>query len=595
MECCANFNLEYNLLTDPDLPVINVGTRQNPSYLPIEVCHVVPGQPFNKNLSPAQTSNMIGMAVRRPNENAKSISMTGSRLVGAGSGPNPPLAAFGLSLTPAMITVPGRVLNGPDVEYRGGKIVRTKFGSWNMQNIEFSEGTTLPAWSYLWVRFQEAPDIAKDLAQLQPWIDRFTGILATNGINAAPPIPGTSISLTGGPGDDGIIDQIFTQILNHPAKPLLMLIILPNGDKKIYNRVKFMGDIKTGIQTVCVIGSKFAKLTYDNNAQYLANVALKVNLKLGGRNQSLKEARLGIIGEGKTMVVGLDVTHPSPGSSENAPSVAGIVASIDKDLAQWPADVRIQTPRQEMVSDLCNMFEARLGVWKKANKQALPENVLIYRDGVSEGQYGTVLDLELPEIRKACEKVYSAIETKNALPYITIVVVGKRHHTRFYPTDLREADDRSGNPKNGTIVDRGITEARSWDFYLQAHSSGLGTARPAHYYIILDEIFRRTFKLRKTREPFKHAADMIENLTHNLCYMFGRATKAVSICPPAYYADLVCERARCYLSNVFDGSTPAASVSEGTEGQGQGQDQPLQQMREDVRIHERLRDTMFYI
>lgn len=39
--------------------------------------------------------------------------------------------------------------------------------------------------------------------------------------------------------------------------------------------------------------------------------------------------------------------------------------------------------------------------------------------------------------------------------------------------------------------------------------------------------------------------------THDLCYLFGRASSAVSVCPPAYYADLVCERGRNYLYKIY--------------------------------------------
>ena len=288
------------------------------------------------------------------------------------------------------------------------------------------------------------------------------------------------------------------------------------------------------------------------------------------------------------MVVGIDVTHPSPGSASNAPSVAGIVASIDQWLAQWPADLQIQTARQEMVAGLDRIFKSRLRLWGKNNKGTYPENLLIYRDGVSEGQYDIVLDQELPLIRKACEEVYPASDTKKGLPRMSIIVVGKRHNTRFYPTKKEDAD-RSSNPQNGTIVDRGVTEARNWDFFLQAHTAIQGTARPAHYSNILDEVFRGG----KTQPPFQNAADTLEDLTHNMCYLFGRATKAVSICPPAYYADLVCERARCYLSRLFDatpGATPVGSVVEGG-GSGAG----LEPDSDDVRIHENVRDTMFYI
>src|SRR5213075_1104961 len=98
---------------------------------------------------------------------------------------------------------------------------------------------------------------------------------------------------------------------------------------------------------------------------------------------------------------------------------------------------------------------------------------------------------------------------------------------------------------------------------------------------------------RVMQQPLQNAADTVEDLTHNLCYLVGRATKAVSICPAAYYADLVCGRARCYLSGLFDptpATSPAASVVGGGGGpSAQGADPSL------VRIHDNVRDAMFYI
>jgi eukaryotic translation initiation factor 2C len=85
---------------------------------------------------------------------------------------------------------------------------------------------------------------------------------------------------------------------------------------------------------------------------------------------------------------------------------------------------------------------------------------------------------------------------------------------------------------------------------------------------------------------------VVEDLTHNMCYLFGRATKAVSLCPPAYYADLACERARCYLSNLLD--TPTLSAAPSVAGVSTiGGDGPLDAA--DVQIHPRLKDTMLYI
>lgn len=51
----------------------------------------------------------------------------------------------------------------------------------------------------------------------------------------------------------------------------------------------------------------------------------------------------------------------------------------------------------------------------------------------------------------------------------------------------------------------------------------------------------------------------------------------MSVCPPAYYADLVCERGRAYLTNV---------LKSGTEGFGNGSWRG---------VHPALKETMFYL
>ncbi|KAF7533453.1 hypothetical protein G7054_g7061 [Neopestalotiopsis clavispora] len=48
-----------------------------------------------------------------------------------------------------------------------------------------------------------------------------------------------------------------------------------------------------------------------------------------------------------------------------------------------------------------------------------------------------------------------------------------------YPTDPDNMTT-SRNIKSGTVVDRGVTLARLWDFFLTAHTALQGTARSAH-------------------------------------------------------------------------------------------------------------------
>jgi len=59
-------------------------------------------------------------------------------------------------------------------------------------------------------------------------------------------------------------------------------------------------------------------------------------------------------------------------------------------------------------------------------------------------------------------------------------------------------------------------------------------------------------------------ADEIQKNTNFASYMYARATKSVSLVPPAYYADLACERGRCYLNEFLAAGTQrsARSVSD---------------------------------
>ncbi|KAH8806441.1 QDE2 protein [Hyaloscypha sp. PMI_1271] len=569
-------------------PVVNVGNRENPNYLPAEVCQVLPGETLKCRLSPGQAQAMITFACRKPFENANSIIGDGKAILGLNHTANSIAKTFGLTVGPSLITVAARVLTAPLIKYRNSQNeehnVNPSDGSWNMVNVKFHTGSDLGPWTYIYFRSNRRGDQFQP-ADLQKTVTRFRDFLTKSGVDAGgfftpPPQPVDLVDGRAGTNDQNI-EKGFLRLSEAKENPCprFVLCVLPFNDVAIYNSIKTVADTKAGIHTVCVVRQKFMK--NQQQEQYFGNISLKFNLKAGGINQSLELPKMGIIGEVRTMVLGIDVTHPSPGSKDGTPSVAAVVASIDKYLAQWPCRFGIQDSRKEMVTALEGMVLSLLELWQKRNEK-LPVNILIYRDGVSEGQFQQVLDIELPLIRNACRQVYPAIATKQGFPKISIIICGKRHHTRFYPADTKNADKFSNCPPS-TVVDRGVTEVRVWDFYLQPHACRQGTARPCHYTVIFDEIFHG----RAVKQPHTSPADALEELTHNMCHLFGRATKAVSLCPPAYYADLLCTRLRCYLADQFDPSNnPAApSVASGATSQT-----PF-----NIQIHADLEDSMFYI
>jgi hypothetical protein len=412
----------------------------------------------------------------------------------------------------------------------------------------FRLAKTLGSWSTLLINSGSRDTIYGGMQGAMQHLNAFRQMLDTYGLNPGPVTEPVILNVAPNDLQNKDVAKVQKQIMDtlrtkFKTKPNFLFVLLPSDNAVLYDCIKLVCDCRLGLPNICNIGSKFSK--EKGQMQYFANVAMKFNQKLGGVNHTVELKKMAPL-DAQTILFGIDVTHPSPGSAESAPSIAGVVASVDSMFSQYSASMRTQRGRQEMVAELEEMIIERLKLWQKRNQNKLPNKVIVYRDGVSESQYRIVLELEYPAFKKAFDKLY---DDEKKHPKITIVVVGKRHHTRFYPTKEEDTDGKTGNPQPGTIVDRHVTGEKLFDFFLLAHQGLQGTSKPAHYIVLKDDI--------------KLGTDQVQNLTHNLCYTFARATRSVSICPPAYYADLLCERGRSYLQGVLkgDGST-AFSASE---------------------------------
>ncbi|KAK7408739.1 hypothetical protein QQX98_009096 [Neonectria punicea] len=557
-------------VTLKDYPLLNMGSSDKPTYVPAEFVEIQPGQSVKAKLMPRETTEMVNFACRSPYANAFSITNDGRGALGLD---DESLDRFGISVDKHLLTVKGRVLPSPGITYMEKKSakpshVRPRDASWNMRDVKVVKpGAMIDRWSFVNIIPDRGNPVGRDV------VDNFARFMSDMGIKIRTSmVPPPTEGMYAGAAMNGELEDYFTWAKQNGIT--FILFILASMDADVYGKIKTLGDCTFGIHTSCVQGN-FKKFG-GGSPGYFANVALKWNLKAGGVNHKLRDD-LDLLKQGKTIVVGYDVTHPTnmpSGKSDEVPSLVGLVSSVDRDMGQWPSISWEQTSKQEMLgSQLTDAFKSRLELWQKHNNGQLPENIVIFRDGVSEGQFGQVLEKELPLIRAACDAKYSA----KSQPRFTIVVSVKRHQTRFYPTTENNLPKHM-NIQNGTVVDRGVTQARYWDFFLTAHAAIKGTARPAHYTVLLDEIFRPKYKAE--------AANELEKFTHEMCYLFGRATKAVSICPPAYYADIVCTRARVHRPEYFDVSdVESVMTGGGASSVGGGSKQ----------VHENLRDSMYYI
>ncbi|KAF7290752.1 Argonaute-like protein [Mycena indigotica] len=573
-----------------ELPVVDIGGPQKHNYLPAELCEIEPGNPYRGLLGPKETAEMIRVACNPPRFNADAITGEGFKLLGIDPLQSP-ANGFGVTIDTEMAVVPGRQLAAPGLSY-ARKSIRANAGSWNIMDVTFHRGAAVKSYWVLVVRDGREIVSRGDDPELKALIQNFQaklqrcGMKTPSGVPRLIPTPQLQRMQDAGREEAlRAIKKCITDTLaaEQGKKPDFILVLLSHHDNFIYPGIKRIGDVELGIHTVHM---QLAKAMNEprKQDQYLSNVALKVNSKLGGINHRLDPAATGWLTKQKTMMVGIDVTHPSPTSREGAPSIAAVVASVDDDFVQFPASLRLQKPEQnrqskEMLTELRDMLVERLLVYEKKNG-TLPQRIMVFRDGVSEGQFDTVIREEKSQILEAFGKLSTAARgSRPYRPQFAIIICGKRHHARFYPTDSQYAA-KNGNTLPGTVVDKGVTAVFDFDFYLQAHAGLQGTVRPTHYTVVYDEL--------------KLTADELQQGSNDFSYLYARATKAVSLIPAAYYADLACERARYYLNDVMDDRTTVS-------GRGGNRDQERERVFDQARlswgsgIHEDLRESMFYI
>ncbi|KAG8214739.1 argonaute-like protein [Butyriboletus roseoflavus] len=534
-------------LTYPDLPVIKLfGPNANHStYVPPELCEILPGQPFRGNLDDEQTDLMLRHARKRPVDNARAILNDGVPMLGLRRN-NQKLTNFGISVSRNMAGIPFRELPPPGVSYRDSKPVNVNNGSWNILDVKFHLGGVVKSWWILVVTEQRPIFNGHDDPQLTALWKGFAGKCQRSGMtgispDSAPTLLNVAlVDPTNDPDRQESLGRIRSTIRDNQAQhgtPSFVLVLLSKRDSYIYPGIKRICDVELGIHTIHMLSNKV--LTDPRRQdQYFSNVALKVNTKLGGINHKIDDWSLQWLTKTKTMLVGMDVTHPGPGSIEGTPSIAAVVASVDGNFAQFPASMRCQETKKEMITELTAMMIERLKRYQEVNK-SLPERVYVFRCGVSNAQFDIVLQAELPQITDAFKRVNPRGGSgKPYRPQLTIVICGKANHARMWPPDA--SADKDGNPRPGTVVDQGITAIFDFDFYLQTHAALNGHAKPKRYTVLYDES--------------RLGADEIQQGINTTSYLYARATKAVSFMPPTYYAELACKRGRCYLNDFFSGT-----------------------------------------
>ncbi|GAB4824786.1 argonaute 5 [Ancistrocladus abbreviatus] len=528
----------------------------------MEVCKFADGQRYAKKLNVKQVAALLRATCQRPREREENI----IKMVKDNKYSDNQLVKheFGIQVSETPLSVDARVLPTPMLKYREDRVIPS-VGKWNIIGKKVYKGGTVRYWTGLNFS-RQSQKVASEFC------DALVRVCVEKGMvfYQTPMIPIRSIP-------PGQIDSALRGVHSKAGKQLQLLVVILPDESGSYGRIKRVCETELGIISQCCQPKHLSKLS----KQYLENVALKINVKAGGINTVLNDAierNIPLLSDRPTIVIGADVTHASPGE-DSVPSIAAVVASMDwPEVTKYKGLVSAQGPRQEIIQDLYKVVRdpqgdvvpggmiSELLSSFKSSTDVLPDRIIFYRDGVSEGQFSQVLLEEMDAIRKACASLQEGYK-----PGVTFVVVQKRHHTRLFATD-RNMTDRSGNILPGTVVDTQICHPTEFDFYLCSHAGIQGTSRPTHYHVLYDEN--------------NFSAGLLQLLTNSLCYTYARCTRSVSIVPPAYYAHLAAFRARYYI----EGDAPESESSSG----GEMTKKKTVEVRPLPQIKDNVKEVMFY-
>ncbi|KAF7106241.1 hypothetical protein CFC21_106985 [Triticum aestivum] len=370
-------------------PCLQCGVSGRQIYLPMEVCKLVQGQRYRQKLSTTQAAKLLKITCKRPQNR-----LNGILKAARGNFDVEELTEGEFSASGFPKVLYGSVLSAPLLKYGNEEIFMPIGGQWNMANKVF-EGKPLAV-----QQSSNFMDIQSALESLLSYIS-----------------------------------ELFTDEGN--CQRLQLLIVVLPEEKGHYGTIKRICETQLGIVSQCCL-PKYVKAKV--NVEYLENVALKINVKAGGRNAILQEG-LPFLSDIPTIIFGADVSHPSPGVYSSSVSAVSILICV----------ISAQQPKQEIITKLFQVTQDSNGCVKTDSmiKELLlnfyqknrrkPERIIFYRDGVSESQFSPVLLHEVDAIRKACISL-----DEHYVPPITFLVVQKRHQTRLFPLPTTRKPEPKG-------------------------------------------------------------------------------------------------------------------------------------------------------
>nr|XP_009860146.1 piwi-like protein 1 isoform X1 [Ciona intestinalis]XP_018669549.1 piwi-like protein 1 isoform X1 [Ciona intestinalis]XP_026692672.1 piwi-like protein 1 isoform X1 [Ciona intestinalis]XP_026692673.1 piwi-like protein 1 isoform X1 [Ciona intestinalis]XP_026692674.1 piwi-like protein 1 isoform X1 [Ciona intestinalis]XP_026692675.1 piwi-like protein 1 isoform X2 [Ciona intestinalis]XP_026692676.1 piwi-like protein 1 isoform X3 [Ciona intestinalis] len=399
-------------------------------------------------------------------------------------------AEWGLRFEDRLLDLKGRVLDSETIMFGDNKQAQSRDASWDQEfrRQRLLKCIDLQEWAILFC--------SRDKRCAEDFVEKLLKVSRNMGFRVARPTP---VELE----SDQMFQKRIRDVMGRNPKTQLICCMMPSSRKDRYEGIKKVCCVDMPVPSQVVLSRTLSKP--QRVMSIATKIAIQMNCKLGGEAWAVK------IPLKECMIVGFDTYHDS---SQKGRSVGGFVASINSTYTRWYSSVTFQHSGVELIDGLKRCMKGALQKFHQVNGK-LPARIVIYRDGVGDGQLAVVKDHEIPQLLE-CLKIP---QYKGFTPNVSFIVVKKRVNARFFAAGR---DSELMNAPPGTIIDDTVTRPEWYDFFVVSQSVREGTVSPTHYNVVYDT---------STLKP-----DHMQRLTYKLCHLYYNWPGTIRVPAPCLYA-----------------------------------------------------------
>ncbi|KHN84953.1 Germ cell-expressed protein R06C7.1 [Toxocara canis] len=392
------------------------------NYFPMEISYIVENQRVQKQQqTAAQLKGMREACIIPP---AKRLEQNDKNLAALDilNPENSWIAKAGIRVIPKPLTVMGRVLRAPTIIYGGNKstYVDQNKMAWTLDGNLYIQPAKLSRWAAYMVNGNSRDVMSEN--EFRRFVSKFIQAGESHGMRIADPADFNHVNAT--------IEDVDKTVQIAANEKCDFILFVQSDTAKLHNAIKD-AERKYEIVTQDVKMSSAVDVVRKNKWQTLDNIVNKTNVKLGGLNHVVACNSPGSerwFTEGR-LFMGLSMSHSGPATrSHSKPSVVGYAANIGASQFDFIGDFGFQAAGRTDSVDVLGEFMNNIIMSYKEKRGRHPTQLIIYRGGISEGQFAMVLKYEVPLIRVAAKKA-GCVNVK-----VTLMVANRLHKIRLFPS-----------------------------------------------------------------------------------------------------------------------------------------------------------------